>query len=163
MPLGGLISLAVLLPNILILLLPPAAAPAAALEEKRGREFQVMRAIERVGQAGSFVIPFFYALPPLRGASADALFVMALALLLYYTGWLRYASKRHRYILLFAPLFGIPLPMVIAPVLYLGAAAVFLRAWPLGVAALLLAIGHIYVSQDAWTRCRVPHFMATPE
>lgn len=157
MPLGGLISLAVLLPNLLVVFMPPRAVPAA--EENDGN-FKIMQGIERVGQIGTVIIPFFYPLPPLRGSSVDALFVMALALLFYAIGWLRYVSKGQRYVLLFAPLFGIPLPMTLNPILYFGAAAVFLRAWPLGITVVLLAAGHIYVSRNALARCQRPHFLA---
>lgn len=151
MPLGGLITLLVLLPNLLILALPPTQVPPQRMKETalpRG-----MAWLERIGQAGSFLIPFFYPLPALRGASVDALAVMGLALLFYYIGWLRYALKGHRFVLLFAPLFLVPLPMAVSPVVYFCAAAVFLQAWPLGVAAALLAIGHLYVSQGEYQRC----------
>ncbi len=152
MPLGGLITLLILLPNLLMLALPPTAVPP-----EKGRLAglpRVMGWVERAGQAGSFVIPFFYQLPALRGASVDALAVMALALLFYYIGWLRYALKGHRFVLLFAPLLRIPLPLAVSPVIYFGAAAVYLRSWPLAAAAALLAVGHLYISQGEYQRCR---------
>lgn len=149
MPLGGLVSLAVLLPNILVLILRPVGGP---VDEKKDRTFQIMEIIERIGQAATSTIPFFYPLPQLRGASVDALLVMALALLVYDIGWLRYVVKGHRYVLLGASLFGIPMPMIICPIVYFAAAAIFLRAWPLGVAVAVLAAGHLYVSRVNWSR-----------
>ena len=152
MPLGGLITLLILLPNLLMLALPPTSVPP-----ERGRQAgfpRVMEWIERAGQAGSFVIPFFYPLPALRGASVDALAVMALALLFYYMGWLRYALKGRRFVLLFAPLLRVPLPLAISPVIYFGAAALYLHSWPLAIATALLAAGHLYVSQAEYERCR---------
>ncbi len=159
MPLGGLITLAVLLPNLLALTLPPDAVPPRA-GKKNGR-VRVMEVIERAGQVGSFLIPFFYPLPALRVASVDALAVMALALVFYYIGWARYTLKGHRFVLLFAPLLGVPLPMAISPVIYFAAAAVFLSSWPLAVAVLLLAAGHLYISQSEWKRCQNTLFLPT--
>ncbi len=152
MPLGGIITLLVLLPNLLMLTLPPEAVPPSTI--KMDQRARIMEAIERIGQVGSFVIPFFYRLPALREASVDALAVMALSLGFYYSCWARYALKGHRFVLLFAPLLGVPLPMAISPVIYFAAAAVFLGAWPLAVAAALLAAGHLYISQGEWNRCK---------
>jgi len=159
MPLGGLITLFVLLPNLLMLTLPPDVVPSQPV--KKDRLMKIMEGIERLGQAGVFVIPFFYSLPVLREASVDALAVMALALVFYYIGWARYALKGHRFVLLFAPLLGVPLPMAISPVVYFAAAAIFLRAWPLAIAAGLLAIGHLYVSRGEWKRCQDTAFLQT--
>lgn len=86
---------------------------------------------------------------------------MALALVFYYIGWSRYALKGHRFVLLYAPLFGVSLPMAISPVLYFAAAAVFLSAWPLAIAAGLLAAGHLYVSYGEWKRCQNTMFLQT--
>jgi hypothetical protein len=159
MPLGGLITLAVLIPNLLMLTLPPEAIPPRPANKSRW--MRILAVVERIGQAGSFLIPFFYPLPSLREAKVDALVVMALALGFYYSGWARYAIKGHRFVLLFAPLFGVPLPMAISPVVYFAAASVFLNSWPLAVAAALLAAGHLYVSRGEWKRCQNTIFLQT--
>jgi hypothetical protein len=153
MPLGGIVTLAILLPNILFLLLPPREAPAEHRE--KDSRFGKIEIIERIGQAGVFLIPFFYPLPALRETSVDALAVMVLVLLFYYSGWVRYATKGHRFLLLYAPFLGVPLPMAISPIVYFAAAAVFLGSWPLAAATVLLAAGHIPVSYAAWNRCRL--------
>lgn len=152
MPLGGIVTLAILLPNLLYLLMPPREVPQ---EVKHDGVVGKLTIIERIGQAGAFLIPFFYPLPALRETSVDALAVMVLALLFYYSGWVRYATKGHRFLLLYAPFLGVPLPMAISPVVYYGAAAVFFSSWPLAAAAALLAAGHIPVSYAAWNRCRL--------
>lgn len=157
MPLGGLITLAVLLPNVLALVLPPVGAPA---EGKGDIRLKMMQVIERIGQVATCVIPFFYPLPALRGAPVDALFVMAVALLFYDIGWLRYVVKGHRYLLFMTPLFGIPAPMVISPIIYYAAAAIFLGSWPLAVAVALLAAGHLAVSLDGWKRAQAQDHLA---
>lgn len=159
MPFGGIITLAVLLPNLLMLLLRPVGVPPRP--EKKDGLMKFMEVIERTGQAGSFLIPFFYPLPALREASVDALVVMALALLFYYVCWARYALKGHRFVLLYAPMFGVPLPMAVSPVVYFAAAAIFLRAMPLAIAVGLLAIGHLYVSYCEWKRCQDTMFLQT--
>lgn len=153
MPLGGLITLAILLPNLLMLLLPPREVPPEPVRKEP--RLRAMEAVERVGQAGAFLIPFFYPLPVLREASVDALVVMGLALGFYYSAWTRYASKGHRFLLLYAPFLGVPLPLAVAPVFYFLAAAVFLGSWPLAVAVVFLAAGHLYVSYHEWNRCRL--------
>jgi hypothetical protein len=159
MPLGGLITLAVLLPNLLVLALRPEGVPPRPA--KQNQRLKMVEIIERIGQVGVFAIPFFYPLPQLRNASVDALAVMGLAIGIYYAGWARYALKGHRFVLLFAPLLGIPLPMAISPVFYFGAAAIFLGSWPLAVAVLFLAIGHLIVSQGEWQRCKNTMFLQT--
>ncbi len=151
MPLGGLITIALLLPNLLFFVLPPRAVPP---EIQRNADLaRWMEVVERIGQVGCFLIPFFYALPALREASVDALAFMALSLGFYYAGWLRYAFKGHRFVLLFAPLLGVPLPMALSPLLYFATAAIYLRAWPLGIAVLPLAAGHLYMSWNQLERC----------
>jgi hypothetical protein len=150
MPLGGLITLAVLLPNLLMLFMPPREVPPQTGE--KDARYRLMEGLERVGQAGVFLIPFFYPLPVLRYSSVDALVVMALALLFYYSGWARYANKGHRFVLLYAPFLGVPLPMATSPLVYFAAASVFLSAWPLAAATIVLAVGHLYISHLAWKR-----------
>jgi hypothetical protein len=153
MPLGGLITLAVLLPNLLYLVLPPVLVPPEL--EKKGRLPRIMEGIERVGQLGCFLIPFFYPLPTLQEAFVDALVVMGLALVFYFACWIRYAVKGHRFVLLYAPFLGIPLPMAILPVIYFAGAALLLRSWPLGLAVILLAAGHLYISRLEYSRCTI--------
>jgi hypothetical protein len=152
MPLGGLITLVILLPNLLILIFPPAAVPPEVI--KTGTLPRVMEITERVGQVAAFTIPFFYFLPPLRSSPVDILVVMALALLFYYAGWARYLIKGRRFTLLFQPMLGVPLPMAISPVVYFAAVSVYLKSWPEAVAAAVLAVGHLYVSQGQWQRCQ---------
>ena len=56
--------------------------------------------------------------------------------------------------LLFAPMLGVPLPMALSPILYFGAAAIFLGSWPLAAADILQAAGHLFVSQQEYQRCQ---------
>lgn len=56
MPLGGLISLAVLLPNLLMFILPPDAVPPRP--EKKDGLMKIMEGVERAGQVGSLTYRF---------------------------------------------------------------------------------------------------------
>jgi hypothetical protein len=159
MPLGGIISLAVLLPNLLLLALPPEGIPPQQARQDQPR--RIIEIIERLGQVGCFAIPFFYPIPALREVSVDVLVVMGLALGFYYAGWARYALKGHRFVLLYAPLLGVPLPMAISPVVYFAAASVLLSSWPLAFSVVLLAIGHLSVSRSEWLRCKDTVFLQT--
>jgi hypothetical protein len=141
MLMGWLIPLLVLLPNVLMVRFPPTERPEDASGVNRWLE-----ALERLGQAGVFVIPCFYRVRVQGAMASVSLVVMALALVCYYRGWLRYVQQGRRYALLFAPMWGIPLPMAVMPVIYFGAAAALLRSWSLAAATVVFAIGHLVVS-----------------
>ena len=139
---GWLIPLLVLLPNALLVCNPPKEKPADVSGVSRW-----LQVLERLGQAGVFVIPCFYR-PHLGGAvSAVSVVAMALALVCYYLGWLRYALRGQRYALLFEPMWGMPMPLAVMPVIYFGAAAALVRSWYLALATVVFAIGHLAVSE----------------
>ena len=152
---GWVIPLLVLFPNLLLMRFPPTGKPADASGVNRWLDL-----LERIGQAGVFVIPFFYR-PRIQGALATiSLVAMTLALVCYYLGWLRYMRQGRHYALLFAPLWGIPLPLAVMPVIYFGAAAVLVRSWDLALATLVFAIGHLAVSEH---ECRRAAILSRPE
>jgi len=138
---GWLIPLLVLLPNVLMVWFPPTKKPEGASDVN-----QWLVVLERLGQAGVFVIPCVYRVQIHSAITSVSLVVMALALVCYYRGWLRYVQQGRRYALLFAPMRAIPLPMAVMPVIYFGAAAALLRSWPLAAATVVFAIGHLTVS-----------------
>ena len=111
-----------------------------------------MGVLERTGQVASFVIPFFHEVRIESSQEAAGLAGMMLALGLYYLGWARYVLQGRAYRLLYAPLLGIPLPMALAPVAYFLLASVVLRSPLLALAAVVLGVGHFYVSQGEWER-----------
>jgi hypothetical protein len=148
MPLGGIITILVLLPNLLALRYPPIdALPGASSASTR---FRLFEALERVGQAGAFLLPFFYSFRPLGLTGALALVVMAVSLLFYYAGWARYLRNGRKVVLYYQPMMGIPQPMVAAPLVYFAGASVLLQSWPLAAATIVLAVGHIYISQTEY-------------
>jgi hypothetical protein len=115
---------------------------------QRSKWFRGIEIIERLGQASAFTIPFFYPIRPFNLAAA----VMAVCLLFYYAGWARYMREGRHIKSFFQPMLGISLPMAVAPVIYFGAAALFLHSWPLAGATVVLAIGHLSVSQAEYRR-----------
>lgn len=152
-PLGGLITLAVLLPNLLALLLPPPGrAPDPASRENR--RLRTLEIFERVGQLGAFVTPFFYRISVTGLPQWLAIGVMAALLAIYYAGWVRYVRKGRGEVLLYSPVLGIPLAMALMPVLYFLAASILIHSLPLAVAAALLGLGHIPVSRASLLRLR---------
>ena len=156
MPLGGIITILVLLPNLLVLFYPPVEVPSSP-NQKKTVLTRVMEVLERVGQVGSFGIPFFYALNfDLSDSEIQiSLAIMVLALGFYYAGWARYLLKGHRFELLYKPLLRFPLPMAVSPVIFFLAASILLQSVYLALAALALGVGHIYVSYFEFKRVTV--------
>ena len=154
MPLGGLVTLLVLLPNLLMLFLPPTGLPAAA--GKKSSLTTAMEIVERAGQVSAFVIPFFYPLRVKGSLEIASLAGMILALSFYYINWGRYVLQGRAFRLLFQPCLGIPVPLAISPVVYFLLASLLFHSWYLLAAAVVLGMGHIYVSSLEWQRARLP-------
>jgi hypothetical protein len=150
---GVFITLAVLVPNVLMLTNPPQGVPPKAQVSKKGA-FRWYELAERIGQVGAFLVPLGYTLAPATTLQWTAVAAMVVALAFYYACWVRYARKGFRFRWLFAPMLRVPVPMAIAPIVYFGAASVALWSWPLAVATVLLAIGHVYVSLFTWEHVR---------
>lgn len=154
MPLGGLVTILLFLPNLLYLTFPPRERPEAEDADK-SRFAAFLEILERIGQIACFLLPFFYAIHLGSLQSWVALGVMACALVFYYAGWARYMLHGRLFRLLFEPMAGVPLPMAVAPILYMAAASLLLRSWWLFGAVILLAIGHLTVSRAEYLRTHV--------
>lgn len=144
-PLGGIIAVVILLPNLLVVLFPPKLKLANVSARVDGLS-QVMNIFERVGQIGSFTIPFFYQLKCSTILDTTMLIIMSSALILYYAGWIRYFVKGRNEGLFYKSMLGIPLPMAIMPIIYFISASVLLSSGWLLISAILLGAGHITVS-----------------
>ncbi len=144
-PLGGIITLAVLLPNLLAVFFPPTTR-LADVPQPNDTRLQIMTVVERIGQVGSFVIPFFYQLNLTNAIETVSLAIMVGALVLYYAGWIRYLVLGWAEELFYRSLLGIPLPMAVTPVIYFLSASVLLGSAWLMLAAVALGVGHITVS-----------------
>ncbi len=146
---GLLISLAILAPNLLMILLPPKEVPSGAKDA--GPVFTIL---ERLGQAGCFVLPMLVG-ASFNGRALDLWFVlMAFCVMVYWALWVRYATNGRGFRLLFEPVLGIPMPMAVFPVLAFGFAAAWGRSVWLGAAVIALAIGHLANSWRAWKAVR---------
>lgn len=148
---GWMIPVLVLFPSLLLMRFPPTGKPAGRSGVNRW-----LALMERLGQAGVFVIPCFYRLRVEDAIAWAGLLAMGLALAVYYLAWLRYFRLGRKYGLLFAPLWGIPLPLAVMPVVYFSAAAAVVRSWYLAPATLVFAIGHLAVSEHERRRTAIP-------
>ena len=101
---------------------------------------------ENIGRIGTLLIPVFYTFSFKRRFTASALTVAATALLIYYTAWARYFEDGRTNELMAAPLLGIPIPLAVAPVIFLLASAYLLVSWPLAAAAVWFGIFHIWIT-----------------
>lgn len=138
-----IIPLVVLLPNVLYWAWPPIEIPSSvqAIQVHPG-----LKVTEGLGRVGVMVVPLFYAIPMNRSVDRLGLAIMILAMLFYLVGWTRYLGKARRYRWLFAPLWGIPVPMAVMPVIYFLAASLLLDSIPMLTSAVILGIGHIPAS-----------------
>ena len=143
---GLLLTLAILLPNLLMLLLPPRDMP-----ERVPDAGIFITVLERIGQAGCFVLPALLG-GSFNGRPMDLwLALSALCVVAYWAMWARYAIGGRRFRLLFQPLWFVPVPMALFPVLAFGFAAAWGRSPWLGAAAVVLAVGHMMNSWKTYT------------
>lgn len=137
---GAVVSLVVLLPNLLLVAFPPRAASPT-----RGAG-PIATILERAGQAGCLVLPFLFGGP---AVGSWWLVPLVLAVGAYLALWGRYLVER-RTASLYRPLGPLPIPMAVFPVLAFLSAGGWLDSVAVGVAALVLAAGHLPNSWAAW-------------
>ncbi|WP_136051817.1 hypothetical protein [Microbacterium sp. K36] len=135
--LGLAVSLAIFVPNLLLIPFPPRPkleSPAVP---------RVLLVFERAGRALCMTVPAITAAGPLAWGWAVP---VALAVLAYGALWIRYLRRGRPRSALFDTVLGIPVPMALAPVAtFLGTAAWLQNPW-IALAAVILAIGHIPTS-----------------
>jgi len=137
---GALIPLLVVLPNVVWMLVPKADAGASPSEPL------VLTILENVGRFVALILPFFFSLDVHKKFSAPVLIGMGLALAVYYTCWVRYFAGGRADALLGAPFLGIPMPMAIAPIVFLVLSSYLMSSWWMLGAALLFGVAHIWIS-----------------
>lgn len=132
----GLIIVALsLLPSILMAFLPP----VNSIETKGN---VVLTVFETLGRIAVIAILLFSKKSFNR--NIDIWFVlMCIFGLLYYVGWLRYFCFGRTFDLLYKPLWFIPVPLAIFPIMAFAFAAIWGRNIPLVFAVIIMAIGHI--------------------
>lgn len=135
---GVVLAVAILLPNLLIILLPPKNVPADYKDA--GLLFTVL---ERIGQAGCVAV-LMLSKSNFDGRLLDVRFLlMLLFIALYYAMWLRYLRKGRDFKFLWTPLWMIPVPMAVFPILAFAFAALWGRSVWLCAAVIFLAAGHL--------------------
>ncbi|OMF85008.1 hypothetical protein [Paenibacillus sp. FSL R7-0337] len=147
--LGFIISLLVLLPNLIFLFFPPRSIPGSLDSAPL-----IFTLLERAGQITCLMMPILFG----RLISAQTLGVsavlMALCLLVYYGGWVRYFRSGRAFTALFKPWLGIPVPMAVFPALYFLLLGVWLQSWLFIVPACLFAAGHLVNSWSVYGQLR---------
>ncbi|HVN48470.1 MAG TPA: hypothetical protein VMU30_06560 [Bacteroidota bacterium] len=148
LPLGGIFSLLILFPNLLFLFFPPKINEH---ESDSSNKFSIIILVERIGQAGCFVLPFLYRLNISSASNRVMIVLMAILLIFYYVCWIRYYIKDRGVEWFYRPMFGMMLPMAVLPVLYFFLASLVLQSMWLLIAVILLAIGHL---TESWRQYR---------
>lgn len=136
-PLGLIVGLAVLAPNLLLMWFPPRVpVPKASVPRLLGW-------IERAGQALCLVVPAITSTGEHVGRWSV---LMLVAITGYYALWARYLFTGRDGAALYRSWCRVPVPMAILPVLvFLSTAAWLSNAW-IAIAAVILAVGHIPAS-----------------
>ena len=144
----------ILFPNFILLVFKPKHIP---IRSRRTMIGQIIRWIEHVSR---FMTMFFCLLSPV---SLDGTFkyvilvLMALAIGLYYIGWLRYITSGYDYRVLFDPLLKIPLPMALFPALFFLLVAWLIQSPKMGISTLIFAISHLLENNRIHQACQFVH------
>jgi hypothetical protein len=136
---GALVPVLVMLPNIAWMLLPKADEGDATAVPF------ILTAVENVSRAVALTLPFFYSIERNRRCSMPVMIGMALALAVYYACWIRYFLGGSSPELLAAPFLGIPLPMAVAPAVFLVLSS-YLMGSRMFTASALFGVAHVWSS-----------------
>jgi hypothetical protein len=139
-PLNFIIIGLIILPNLLCMIFPPVNIP---MEKQKPKGWNLIIMLEWIGRLGVFMLPLFWELKNIGRGKVIVLTLMLFCIGVYYAGWLKYVIRGREFKLLFEPLFFIPVPMAVFPVVYFLLAGVLLESWPIVVASVIFAFGHI--------------------
>jgi hypothetical protein len=137
---GVLIPVLFMIPNVVWMLVP---------KSDQGVQVHIpfsLTIIENAGRVAVLILPFFFSLDLNKQFSRPMLIGMALALAIYYVSWIRYFLGGRSVVLLGEPLFGIPLPMAVAPTVFLVLSSYLMSSWLMLGASIVFGIAHIWVS-----------------
>ena len=149
-PLNLILVALILFPNLLCVVFPPSSIP---IQSPKSGWWNLVTALEWIGRLAVFTLPLFWEMKIDTRGKEIILASMALCVLVYYTCWVRYMIGGREFKLLFEPLFFIPVPMAVFPVLYLILAALLLNSWTISLAAVIFAVGHILESLRNYNMC----------
>ena len=139
---GAGIPMLVMLPNILWMILPKEeTSPTAPVP-------LWLNILENIGRVGILIIPFFYALdfhkpyihPGADGHGAGAGDLLRLLAELLH-------PRRRKPEQLRAPFMGIPLPLAVAPVVFLLLSSYLMGSWLMLAVSAVFGVAHIWVSK----------------
>jgi hypothetical protein len=146
---GWYIPIPIALPNLAWALIAARSAPAPPVPEGHAPP-RVLVAIEGVGRVAVFAVPFFLHFRVQSAADGFALAVAAVALIVYWLGWLRYFVRGRQPALLLAPLGGLPVPLAVAPVVYFLSLSLLARSALFGAVSLAFGLAHVSLSMKRW-------------
>lgn len=101
---------------------------------------------EIIGRGAVLILPMFYSLELNKKYSIIVIIVMGVALTIYYASWIRYFIYGRSAELFTASLLGIPLPMAVAPIVFLMLSSYLMGSWWVFGASILFGFAHIWVS-----------------
>jgi len=149
---GILLVIIVLIPNLLTILLPPQNIPKGEVASRSAT--LILTIFERIGQVGVFSIAMLYTFK-INKSSDKLILAFALAsLAIYYICWIRFYFNGRDFALLFSPLFFIPIPLAVFPVLCFALMSRLERSLPLLLVTIILAVGHLPISYFEFLKSR---------
>jgi hypothetical protein len=137
---GALIPILLMIPNAAWMVVPKGDSGTSAAEP------WYLTVVERIGLAAVLIIPFFHSLDLHKPFAAPAAIGMAVLLAVYYICWIRYFLGGRTVELLGASLLGLPLPLAVAPVVWLALSSYLMGSWWMLGASALFGFAHIWVS-----------------
>jgi hypothetical protein len=143
---GTLIGILIVLPSILFFIkFPPKNIPADLTYAG-----VIYTILERVGQICCLTV-LVMSKDNFQSMKANVwTLLMMFCIIVYYCLWIRYVVKGHDYNWLWKPLLFIPIPLAIFPVCAFLFAALWGKSVWLGIAVVVLAIGHITISWHSY-------------
>lgn len=142
---GFLFLCCLLIPNILYGLHLP-------VDHTNSKENRILLLFERSGQALSTILLLIFDNFNFHPAGLWTIWLgsVFVLLLVYLICWGRYFSGAHLSRDFYRPFWGIPLPLAVLPVAAELLLAVYGRVIWLGIAAVILGIGHIGITAQNW-------------
>jgi len=137
---GALIPVLFMIPNVVWMLVP---------KSDQGGQVSVpffLTIVENAGRVAVLVLPLFFSLDMNKELSRPTLIGMGLALAIYYVSWIRYFFGGRSAELFGEPLLGIPMPMAVAPTVFLVISSYLMSSWLMLGASIVFGITHIWVS-----------------
>jgi hypothetical protein len=143
---SGLIPLLIFLPNLILMFAPPSSDSVPEKRQKT-KSYRIIEVFEWLSRIAVLVIPFYNVIFLQTYTEFACALVMLLAMIFYYSGWLRYIFGGRDYHLLYSSLWGVPLPMALSPIIYFLSASVILHTPLLAIATVVFGVTHIYISR----------------